>query len=258
MQRWAASRAATDAVCGTRLWLYSPRGGSMILVPKISPHGLSDPSTTGLFKQLTESASLNTGANLVRGFRISPRCTYGVKRAHKEREAMVARIGAFLVAFALVTAGAATAQERYGTLTGAVTDQQGQPVPGVAVTITNTVTGEARTHVTDSTGHYLAADLNPGRYKVEFVLTGFARVERPDVSVLLGRTFVLTTQMRVGALTETVQVTAEAAPLIDTRTTLIAHNVPAEEIELLPKGRSFQSIALTAPSVNSGEVEGGF
>ncbi len=63
--------------------------------------------------------------------------------------------------------------------------------------------------------------------------------------------------MRVGALTETVQVTGEAAPLVDTRSTLIAHNVSAEEFDRLPKGRSFQSIALTAPSVNQGEIEGG-
>ena len=64
--------------------------------------------------------------------------------------------------------------------------------------------------------------------------------------------------MSVGGLTETVQVTAEASPLVDNRSTLIAHNVSAEEFDRLPKGRSFQSIALTAPSVNAGEVEGGF
>src|SRR3990170_5295160 len=61
-----------------------------------------------------------------------------------------------------------------------------------------------------------------------------------------------------GGVTETVQVTGEAAPLVDNRSTLIAHNVSVEEFDRLPKGRSFQSIALTAPSVNSGEVEGGF
>ena len=38
----------------------------------------------------------------------------------------------------------------------------------------------------------------------------------------------------------------------------MAHNVTSEEIDRLPKGRSFQSIALTAPSVTSGEIEGGF
>ena len=64
--------------------------------------------------------------------------------------------------------------------------------------------------------------------------------------------------MSVSGVTETVQVTAEASPLVDNRSTLIAHNVSAEEFDRLPKGRSFQSIALTAPSVNAGEVEGGF
>lgn len=150
------------------------------------------------------------------------------------------------------------AQERFGALTGTVTDQQGQAVPGVTVAITNTQTGEVRTVVTDANGVYGARDLNPGRYSVAFELSGFSRVERPDVLVQLGREFSIDAQMRVGALTETVQVTAEAAPLVDSRSTLIAHNVSAEEFDRLPKTRSFQSIALTAPSVNQGEIEGGF
>jgi hypothetical protein len=76
--------------------------------------------------------------------------------------------------------------------------------------------------------------------------------------VALGRAFEVNTEMTVGGVTESVQVTAEASPLVDNRSTLIAHNVSAEEFDRLPKARSFQSIALTAPSVNSGEVEGGF
>jgi len=35
-------------------------------------------------------------------------------------------------------------------------------------------------------------------------------------------------------------------------------SVSAEEFDRLPKTRSFQSIALTSPSVNAGEIEGGF
>ena len=171
---------------------------------------------------------------------------------------MYARISAALVVGALVMTGLASAQERFGTLRGTVEDQQGAAVPGVTVTITNTVTGEVREYVTDGNGQYVAQDLNPGRYTVAFELSGFARVERTDISVALGRSFQLDAQMRVGGLTETVQVVAESAPLVDTRSTLIAHNVSAEEFDRLPKARSFQSIALTAPSVNSGEIEGGF
>src|SRR5688572_14222755 len=170
---------------------------------------------------------------------------------------MYARISAYLVACALVFTGLASAQERFGGLTGRVTDQQGSAIPGVTVVATNTESGAVRTFVTDANGQFLAPDLVPGRYNVRFELTGFSKVERADVNVLLGRTFQLDLQLRVGELTETVQVTAEASPLVDTRSTLVSHNVTAEEFDRMPKGRSFQSIAMTAPSVNQGEIEGG-
>jgi hypothetical protein len=168
----------------------------------------------------------------------------------KERQLMYARISAVLVACALVLTGLANAQERFGTLQGRVTDQQNMAVPGVTVVVTNIQTSETRTFVTDNNGQFVAPDLNPGRYNVSFELTGFQKVERNDVSVVLGRTFDLNAEMRVGAVTETVQVVGEAAPLVDNRSTLIAHNVSSDEFDRLPKARSFQSIALTAPSVN--------
>ncbi len=171
---------------------------------------------------------------------------------------MYARISAWTLALALLLTAHATAQERFGTLQGRVTDQQSAPIPGVTVAVTSLTSGETRSFVTDANGQFVASDLNPGRYKVNFELSGFTRVERPDVSVALGRTFEVNTEMSVSGVTETVQVTADASPLVDNRSTLIAHNVSAEEFDRLPKGRSFQSIALTAPSVNSGEVEGGF
>jgi hypothetical protein len=149
------------------------------------------------------------------------------------------------------------AQERTGTITGTLTDASGGVLPGVTVTITNLQTQRVTTVVTDGSGVYRAA-LDPGRYKVDFELSGFARQEMPEVEVLLGRTFTINAALRVGTLAEAVQVTAEAAPLVDTRSTVIQHNVTAEEIDRMPKGRSFQSVAMTAPSVNQGEIEGGF
>jgi hypothetical protein len=171
---------------------------------------------------------------------------------------MYARISAWLLVLVVVLGTHVSAQERFGTLQGRVTDQQGAAMPGVTVSVTSLSSGETRTFVTDANGQFFASDLNPGRYKVVFELSGFTPVERPDVSVVLGRAFEVNTEMRVSGVTETVQVTAESSPLVDNRSTLIAHNVSAEEFDRLPKGRSFQSIALTAPSVNGGEVEGGF
>ena len=54
-------------------------------------------------------------------------------------------------------------------------------------------------------------------------------------------------QLKVGDMSEVVQVTSTSQD-IDIRSTLVAHNVREEEIDRLPKGRSFQSVAMTAPS----------
>ena len=171
---------------------------------------------------------------------------------------MQARISALIVSALLVCASFAAAQERFGSLAGRVTDQQDAAIPGATVVITSNDTGAVRTFVSNGEGRYSAPDLAPGRYTVRFELTGFTTAERTDISVALGRAFELDAQLKVGGVTEAISVTAQAAPLVDARSTLIAHNVAAEEFDRLPKARSFQSIALTAPSVNSGEVEGGF
>ena len=113
---------------------------------------------------------------------------------------MYARISAWLLVLALVLTAHASAQERFGTLQGRVTDQQGAAIPGVTVAVTSLSSGETRTFVTDANGQFVASDLNPGRYKVLFELTGFTRVERPDVSVVLGRSFEVNTELSVGGV----------------------------------------------------------
>jgi hypothetical protein len=159
-----------------------------------------------------------------------------------------------------VLLGAATvlqAQERTGSITGQLTDEQGGVLPGATVVITNLQTGRVITLQTDGQGMY-RTDVDPGRYSVSYELSGFARQEVPEINALLGRAFMINVTMRVGNISETVQVTAEAVPQIDVRSTLVAHNVTSEELDRMPKPRSFQAIALTAPSVNQGEIEGGF
>jgi hypothetical protein len=161
------------------------------------------------------------------------------------------------MAIALVLPGSAGAQERFGNLNGRVVDQQNLALPAVTVVSTNQESGELRTVVTDADGQFLIPNLVPGRYKIRFELQGFSVVER-EVLVLLGQTFKVDATLAVGALTETVQVTGEATPLVDTRSTVVAHNVTAEEFDRMPKARTFQGLALTAPSVNAGDIEGGF
>ena len=80
------------------------------------------------------------------------------------------------------------AQERFGTITGKVTDPSGLATPGVTVTVTNKETQRSAVVVTDGNGMFIARGLDPGRYSVKFELSGFTGQEAPDVILLLGAT----------------------------------------------------------------------
>src|SRR5262245_51433420 len=105
-------------------------------------------------------------------------------RGHTKEQTMHARSIVLLLVCGLAVTTSAMAQERFGTLTGKVTDQQGAAVPGVTVATRNNESGEDRVFVTDANGQFLAPGLNPGRYTVTFELTGFSKVERNDISVV--------------------------------------------------------------------------
>lgn len=169
---------------------------------------------------------------------------------------MYARISALLVALALALNGVAAAQERFGIISGTVKDQQGSVIPGLTVTATNNETKRQTDGVTNEEGFYAIRALEPGRYTVRFALTGFAPKEAQDVSVVAGQTANIDASLAVGALTETVQVIAEV-PLIDPSSTTSQRTISAEQFDVIPKGRSFQSLATALPSVNFGELEGG-
>src|SRR6185503_7385910 len=138
-----------------------------------------------------------------------------------------------------------------------VLDASGLVLPGVTVTVTNTETQRNWVVATSADGTYQLTTLDPGRYTVKFELSGFTPSEAQNVSVLLGGTATVDTSLKVGGLTETVQVLG-IVPLIDVASTTHQKNIPAEEFEVIPKGRSFQALATALPSVNAGELEGGF
>ncbi|HUP39032.1 MAG TPA: TonB-dependent receptor [Vicinamibacterales bacterium] len=177
----------------------------------------------------------------------------------RERGQAVSLLLCFLLSLGMLLGPArfAQAQERAGTITGTLTDASGGVMPGVTVTITNNETKRSTVVVTGDDGVFSARALDPGRYTVRFELSGFAPQEAPNVILLLGATATVDATLKVGALTEAVQVIANTS-LIDTGAMTRQRNIPAEEFDIIPKGRSFQALATALPSVNSGELEGGF
>src|SRR4030095_2841660 len=117
------------------------------------------------------------------------------------------------LACSLATAGAASAQESAAELRGRVLDAQDAVLPGVNVTITNQATGVYRETVTNGDGTYFITAISPGIYSIDAELSGFKKYSRRDLRLDLGKTTTLDLTLDVGALTETVSVTAET-PLV--------------------------------------------
>ncbi len=156
----------------------------------------------------------------------------------------------------LVSLNPLLAQEKSGALNGTTLDESGAVLRGVTVAITNTVTNRMTSAVTGSDGAYVVPNLEPGHYSVKFELASFSPVNVSEIEILVGQTLKLDAKMKVGGLETTIEVTS-AVPLIDTQAVLLAHNVTQDEFDRLPKTRTYQSVALTSPGVNQGDIEGG-
>src|SRR6476469_534327 len=112
-----------------------------------------------------------------------------------------------LLAAAVLLPSLAFAQ---GTLTGTVRDQSGGVLPGVTVEASSPALIEkVRTAVTDGAGQYRITGLNPGTYSLTFTLTGFNIFKREGIELSGTATLTIPIEMRVGAVAETITVTAE-------------------------------------------------
>ena len=156
-----------------------------------------------------------------------------------------------LVAFAVAVLMAlpVAAQEQVGAIEGVVKDAQGGAVPGVTVEAQSD-TGQTVTATTDSAGLYRFPRLSPGKYTVTAKLQGFAPSRVANISVSLGQLLSVNLTMKLGAMTETVEVTGEA-PLIDVKQSSRAVSIRDEALNKMPKGRDFTSLVTQAPGVNS-------
>jgi hypothetical protein len=148
-------------------------------------------------------------------------------------------------------------QERFGELNGTATDPTGAVLPNATVNVVEETTKRTYTTTTSSAGTYVVRSIEPGTYTVTFELSGFSKYQVPNVVVQAGRVLTVNAPMTIGATEQSIQVT-EAAPLIDTTTTTVATNISSGEFNRLPKTRTFQSLAVLAPTVSEGTVEGGF
>ena len=151
------------------------------------------------------------------------------------------------IAFIAIVMNAVTfGQSTFGTIQGTVHDQSGGVMPGCAVTVENVGTSARRAAITDETGSYAAPNLEPGTYKVRIELPGFQVAEYTGIQLTARQTVRIDGTLKVATQTETVSVTAEAAPVISTEVSNIAETKTGQELLVLPIGVNARSTGSTS------------
>ena len=140
-------------------------------------------------------------------------------------------------------------QESRATLTGTVTDPNGAAVPNATITVTNQQTGVTTTVTSTGEGNYTVTPLLPGRYKVAVEAQGFKRAESEEVQLFTATTSSFDVTLEIGAVGDTVIVTADTA-LLEADTASRGQVVERERIAELPLvGRNPINLATLAPGV---------
>jgi hypothetical protein len=143
------------------------------------------------------------------------------------------------------------------SIAGTAKDSSGGVLPGVAVEASSPALIEkSRSVVTDSSGEYRIVDLRPGTYTVTFMLSGFATVKREGIELSGTFTATVNAEMRVGSVAETVTVTGES-PLVDVQSTARESVLKVTDVDTIPAGRTFESLAVLIPGMTSGAQDVG-
>ncbi|MGD0776629.1 MAG: TonB-dependent receptor [Candidatus Solibacter sp.] len=149
----------------------------------------------------------------------------------------------------LLCLGAANAQSSFGALTGSVTDPVGAAVPQVVIKATNIETGATAQTTTDETGLYNIFSLIPGSYKLEAQKAGFERTDVEHVTLSTSLTTSVNIVLRIGKVSDTITVSAQA-PLLTPTTPTVATTVEQDIVTSLPYGeRGTLGVALLVAGV---------
>src|SRR5215472_6286380 len=174
----------------------------------------------------------------------------GQRMKGKQRCMLIAVMGCLLLSCASLW-GQANATS---SLQGTIADNTQAVISKAEVTIANKETGATRTAKTTDAGEYRFDVLSAGVYSIKATAVGFASAEAKDVEVLVGRTVTQNFALKPGTVTETVEVTA-AAPLVDQTKTDVSANITPQQIQDLPMiGRDIADLAYLAPGVKSADA----
>jgi hypothetical protein len=147
----------------------------------------------------------------------------------------------------LCAASSAFAQEVTAAITGTISDQSGAAIVGASVTAKSVERGVTSTAVTDDTGSYRISHLPVGSYDLRVEKQGFQTALYPTFTLVLNQTGRVDIVLKVGQVSQTVEVTG-AAPVLKTETTQVDTIIDAYTNEALPLAtRNYVQLTLLAP-----------
>ena len=168
----------------------------------------------------------------------------------------------FRLALAGVLLSGALLGQKTTQLTGRITDQSAAVIPGANLTVINEDTGIKRATESNELGYYTVPLLQPGHYRVTVQKEGFRPLTRSGITLEVEQTARVDFVLELGAVTESVQVTADVSR-VDTVSSVLKEVVDARRIRELPlNGRDANQLIFLLPGVyttndTSGLQQGG-
>jgi len=143
------------------------------------------------------------------------------------------------------------------SLRGVITDSSGGVIAGASVTMASTENGGARSSVTDANGVYNFPQVVPGTYRLVAEKSGFAKMTRTNITLLVNTPSTLDLVMVVGATGDVVNVQAEVSQ-INTTDASLGNPFSEMQVRQIPlQTRNVVELLSVQPGVTSnGEVLG--
>jgi len=152
------------------------------------------------------------------------------------------------------------AQAQYrASIQGVITDPQGAVVEGANVTLVDTQTNRTVASTTDANGIYNFHALPLSTYTITVEKSGFQKKTVDHYVPIADQPNGLNLELELGGSSETVNVSAEDIPPIETQTATISGTVNSNAIQHLPSfGRDVFTLIQLAPGVfGDGRLGGG-
>jgi hypothetical protein len=147
----------------------------------------------------------------------------------------------------LCGANRAWAQDVTATITGTVTDPSGAAVIGATATVKSVERGVTYTAASNEAGLYRVSQLPVGNYELRVEKEGFQTSLYPAFTLVLNQVARIDVALKVGQVTQTVEVTG-AAPVLKTESTQVDTIINSSTNDNLPlASRNYVQLTLLAP-----------